>query len=106
MTALVYYGPGKRSWEDVPDPEVTDPEDAVVHVDAFTICGTDLHILRGDVPEVQPGRILGPGTGSAWPAAGGSSVISSTGYRQRPSESRSRTARSTVCRRRCRSSRR
>ena len=54
MKALVYYGPGKRSWEDVPDPEVTDPEDAVVRVDGFTICGTDLHILRGDVPEVQP----------------------------------------------------
>ena len=59
MKALVYYGPGKRAWEDVPDPEVTDPEDAVVRVDAFTICGTDLHILRGDVPEVQPGRVLG-----------------------------------------------
>jgi alcohol dehydrogenase len=59
MKALVYYGPGKRSWEDVPDPAVTDPDDVVVHVDAFTICGTDLHILRGDVPEVQPGRVLG-----------------------------------------------
>ena len=59
MKALVYYGPGKRSWEDVPDPQVTDDEDAVVRVDAFTICGTDLHILRGDVPEVEPGRILG-----------------------------------------------
>jgi alcohol dehydrogenase len=59
MKALVYYGPGKRSWEDVPDPEVRDPEDAVVRVDAFTICGTDLHILRGDVPEVQSGRVLG-----------------------------------------------
>jgi alcohol dehydrogenase len=59
MKALVYYGPGKKSWEDVPDPELTDPEDAVVRVDAFTICGTDLHILRGDVPEVQSGRILG-----------------------------------------------
>ena len=59
MKALVYYGPGKRSWEDVPDPVVRDPEDVVVRVDAFTICGTDLHILRGDVPEVQPGRILG-----------------------------------------------
>jgi len=59
MKALVYYGPGKRAWEDVPDPEVVDPEDAVVRVDAFTICGTDLHILRGDVPEVQPGRVLG-----------------------------------------------
>jgi alcohol dehydrogenase len=59
MKALVYYGPGKRAWEDVPDPVVTDPEDAVVRVDAFMICGTDLHILRGDVPEVEPGRVLG-----------------------------------------------
>lgn len=59
MKALVYYGPGKRSWEDVPDPAIVDPDDAVVQVDAFTICGTDLHILRGDVPEVETGRILG-----------------------------------------------
>jgi len=59
MKALVYYGPGKRSWEDVPDPSVQHPEDAVVRVDGFTICGTDLHILRGDVPEVAPGRVLG-----------------------------------------------
>jgi alcohol dehydrogenase len=59
MKALVYDGPGKRAWKDAADPEVTDPEDVVVQVDAFTICGTDLHILRGDVPEVQPGRILG-----------------------------------------------
>ena len=59
MKALVYYGPGKRSWEDVPDPAVQDPEDAVVRVDGFTICGTDLHILRGDVPEVESGRVLG-----------------------------------------------
>ena len=58
MRALV-YGPGKRSWEDVPDPGVEVGEDAIVRIDAFTICGTDLHILRGDVPEVQPGRILG-----------------------------------------------
>jgi alcohol dehydrogenase len=59
MRALVYHGAGKRSWDDVPDPAVTDPEDVVVRVDAFTICGTDLHILRGDVPEVQSGRVLG-----------------------------------------------
>ena len=59
MKALVYYGPGKRSWEEVPDPRIQDADDAVVRVDAFTICGTDLHILRGDVPEVQPGTILG-----------------------------------------------
>ena len=55
MKALVYYGPGKRAWEDVRDPVVNDPEDVVVQVDAFTICGTDLHILRG-VPEVEPAR--------------------------------------------------
>ncbi|MGY1700224.1 alcohol dehydrogenase catalytic domain-containing protein [Geodermatophilus sp. SYSU D00766] len=59
MEALVYHGPGKRSWEVVPDPRIEDPEDAVVRVDGFTICGTDLHILKGDVPEVPLGTILG-----------------------------------------------
>ncbi|KJS59481.1 zinc-dependent alcohol dehydrogenase family protein [Streptomyces rubellomurinus] len=60
MKALTYHGPGRRTWGgDVPDPVVRDPEDAVVRVDAVTICGTDLHILRGDVPEVTQGRILG-----------------------------------------------
>jgi alcohol dehydrogenase len=59
MKALVYHGPGQRSWDDVPDPQLKDPEDAIVRVDGFTICGTDLHILRGDVPEVTPGTILG-----------------------------------------------
>jgi len=59
MKALVYGGPGHRSWVDVPDPALKDPEDAIVRVDAVTICGTDLHILKGDVPEVESGRILG-----------------------------------------------
>ncbi|MGH8837848.1 MAG: alcohol dehydrogenase catalytic domain-containing protein, partial [Jiangellaceae bacterium] len=59
MRALVYHGPGRRSWEDVPDPVIQDPEDAVVRVDAVTICGTDLHILKGDVPTAEPPRILG-----------------------------------------------
>lgn len=59
MRALVYHGPGRRSWEDVPDPVMQDPEDAVVRVDAVTICGTDLHILKGDVPTAEPPRILG-----------------------------------------------
>jgi len=59
MKALVFHGPGRRSWEDVPDPAVKDPEDAVVRVDAVTICGTDLHILGGDVPTVDAGRVLG-----------------------------------------------
>jgi alcohol dehydrogenase len=59
MKALVYGGPGRRSWADTPKPELIDAEDAIVRVDAVTICGTDLHILKGDVPEVTPGRILG-----------------------------------------------
>jgi alcohol dehydrogenase len=59
MKALVYGGPGLRSWTDVPDPAITDPRDAVIRVDTVTICGTDLHILGGDVPAVRPGRILG-----------------------------------------------
>jgi alcohol dehydrogenase len=59
MRALVYHGPGKRTWEEVPDPELTGEGDVIVRVDATTICGTDLHILAGDVPEVHPGRILG-----------------------------------------------
>jgi len=59
MKALVYNGPGQRSWREVPDPVIQDAEDAIVRVDAVTICGTDLHILKGDVPTVQAGRILG-----------------------------------------------
>ena len=59
MRALVYHGAGKKDWESVPDPEVIDSTDAVIRVDAVTICGTDLHILRGDVPEVPDGTILG-----------------------------------------------
>jgi alcohol dehydrogenase len=59
MKALVFGGPGQRAWSDVPDPTVVDPTDAVIRVDTVTICGTDLHILGGDVPAVQKGRILG-----------------------------------------------
>jgi len=59
MRALVYHGPGRKAWEEVPDTEITDEGDAIVEVDATTICGTDLHILHGDVPEVPEGRILG-----------------------------------------------
>ena len=59
MKALVYHGPGERSWDVVPDPKILDPTDAIVRIDAATICGTDLHILKGDVPEVTPGTILG-----------------------------------------------
>jgi alcohol dehydrogenase len=59
MKALVYHGPGERAWEDVPDPRIEEPGDVIVRVDSTTICGTDLHILKGDVPEVKPGTILG-----------------------------------------------
>ena len=59
MKALVYHGPGRKSWEDVAKPTLFDDTDAVVRVDATTICGTDLHILKGDVPAVTDGRILG-----------------------------------------------
>jgi alcohol dehydrogenase len=59
MKALVYHGPDRRSWDHVPDAAIEAPTDAVIRVDAVTICGTDLHILKGDVPEVEPGTILG-----------------------------------------------
>jgi alcohol dehydrogenase len=59
MKALVYHGPGKKAWEEVPDAKVQEPTDVVVRVDTTTICGTDLHILHGDVPAVTDGRILG-----------------------------------------------
>jgi alcohol dehydrogenase len=59
MKALVYHGPGRKAWEEAPDPVIRDDTDAIVRVDAVTICGTDLHILKGDVPAVTDGRILG-----------------------------------------------
>ena len=59
MKALVYHGPGKKSWEEKTNPKIIDPTDAVVKISKTTICGTDLHILKGDVPEVTEGRILG-----------------------------------------------
>jgi alcohol dehydrogenase len=59
MNALVYHGPGKRAWEAVPDCSILEPTDAIVRIDTSTICGTDLHILKGDVPETTPGTVLG-----------------------------------------------
>lgn len=59
MKALVFHGPGEKSWDDVPDPTILQPTDVIVKIDATTICGTDLHILKGDVPAVEKGRILG-----------------------------------------------
>jgi len=59
MKALIFHGPGQRSWDTVPDPAIKAETDAIVRIDSATICGTDLHILKGDVPEVDPGTILG-----------------------------------------------
>ena len=59
MKAMVYQGAGSRAWKEVPDPVVVHPTDVVVRIDTTTICGTDLHILKGDVPAVTEGRILG-----------------------------------------------
>ena len=59
MRALVYHGPGQRSLDAVPEPKIEADGDVIVRIDTATICGTDLHILKGDVPAVTPGRILG-----------------------------------------------
>lgn len=59
MKALVYHGPGKRAWEEKPMPTIKDATDAIVRITTSTICGTDLHILKGDLPTVTDGRILG-----------------------------------------------
>jgi alcohol dehydrogenase len=59
MKALVYHGPGKCAWEDKPRPGIQNPNDAIVRITTSTICGTDLHILKGDLPAVTDGRILG-----------------------------------------------
>ena len=59
MKALVYGGPGVKSLESRPKPEITHPGDAIVRITKTTICGTDLHILKGDVPTCAPGRVLG-----------------------------------------------
>jgi alcohol dehydrogenase len=59
MKALVYHGPGQRAWDTVADPAIIDATDVIVAIDTSTICGTDLHILKGDVPACKPGTILG-----------------------------------------------
>jgi len=59
MKALVYHGPGKKAWEEKPKPGIQFPTDAIVKIIKTTICGTDLHIMKGDVPEVADGRIIG-----------------------------------------------
>jgi alcohol dehydrogenase len=59
MKALVYHGPGQRAWDETRRPAIQNATDAIVRITTSTICGTDLHILKGDLPSVTPGRILG-----------------------------------------------
>jgi alcohol dehydrogenase len=59
MKALVYNGPGNKALENRPKPTLVDPTDAIIKITKTTICGTDLHILKGDVATCHPGRILG-----------------------------------------------
>ena len=59
MKALVYHGPGKKSWEEKPKPVIKKPTDAIIKIFKTTICGTDLHIIKGDLPSVTDGRIIG-----------------------------------------------
>jgi alcohol dehydrogenase len=77
MKALVYHGPGERGWDTVDDPSILQPTDAIVRVDASTICGTDLHILKGDVPETTPGTVLGhEAVGTVMEVGAGVSTVS------------------------------
>src|SRR5580658_2305130 len=59
MKALVYHGPGKKAWEEKPKPVIKETTDAIVKILKTTICGTDLHIMKGDLPAVTDGRIIG-----------------------------------------------
>lgn len=59
MQAVVFHGPGDKRWETVADPRIERGEDAIVRITSATLCGTDLHILKGDVPEVKAGTVLG-----------------------------------------------
>lgn len=59
MKALVYSGPNEKALENRPKPRIAAPTDAIVKVIKTTICGTDLHILKGDVPSCKAGTILG-----------------------------------------------
>jgi len=59
MKAMVYLGPGKKEVLERPKPTPQNSKAAVVKMLKTTICGTDLHILKGDTPEVEEGRVLG-----------------------------------------------
>jgi alcohol dehydrogenase len=76
MKALVYRGPGQRGWDTVDDPTIIDQTDIVLRIDTSTIYESDLHILKGDVPEATPGTVLGHEAVSA--PRSSSSITSST----------------------------
>ncbi|MER6306314.1 alcohol dehydrogenase catalytic domain-containing protein [Streptomyces sp. NPDC001657] len=59
MRALVYRGPGESCWDEIPDPVIEEATDAIVRIGTTTICGSDLHILAGELPEVKPGTVPG-----------------------------------------------
>ena len=59
MKVLVYHGPGKRAWEEKPKPVIKKQTNAIIKITKTTICGTDLHIMKGDVPTVVDGLTLG-----------------------------------------------
>jgi alcohol dehydrogenase len=76
MKALVYHGPDQRGWDSVDDPTIIEPSDIVVRIDTSTICGSDLHILKGDVPETTPGTVLGhEAVGTVQEIGGGVSTV-------------------------------
>ena len=106
MKALVYHGPGQKAWEDVPI-QLREPTDVMVKVDTTTICGTDLHILHGDVPAVTDGRILGHEAVGTVTAVGdavkGSASVTACSSPPSPSAAGASTA-SAACRRTARRS--
>ena len=59
MKAVVFYGIGDIRLEDVPEPKIQEPSDAIVRLTASAICGTDLHMVRGTMTGMKPGTILG-----------------------------------------------
>ena len=90
MKALVYHGPGQRGWDTVDDPAIIDQTDVIVRIDTSTICGSDLHILKGDVPETTAGR------GEHQRAQGGSRGQREQSHHRRPRDRRRRRLMATV----------
>ena len=71
MKAVVFRGVGDIRLENVPEPEIQKPNDAIVRLTASAICGTDLHMVRGTMAGMKPGTILGHEGGSLDSASAG-----------------------------------